>query len=94
VAFTPAYRSRIPGQLADLAAVDALGDRRATYAKIVHPVLGIWSTRSPAHLAERMQALLDITPGMAGWQTDGGHAAARQHPQPVAAPISAFLQVW
>lgn len=91
LAVSPTHRRWFPRQLADLAAIDALGDRRSAYAGIVHPVLGIWGTTSPPHLAERMMALADVVPGMTTWTTGGGHAAARQHPQPVADQIAAFF---
>lgn len=87
----PAYRRRIPGQLADLAAIDGLGDRRSAYRAIDSPALGIWGTASPAHLAERTRALVQTIPHMQAWQVDGNHAAAQQHSREVADRIMVFL---
>ena len=87
----PAYRARIPGQVADLAAIDALGDRRAAYRTIQHPVLGIWSTASPEHLANRMKALIETLRSTEEWIVEGGHASQQKHPQLHAKRITTFL---
>lgn len=91
LAAVPAYRARIPGQIADLRAIDALGDRRPVYGTIQNPILGIWGTSSPAHLAQRMKALVEALPNAEAWEVDGGHASQQQHPQLHANRIRAFL---
>ena len=91
LAAVPAYRARIPGQVADLTAIDALGDRRPEYRTIQNPVLGIWATSSPAHLAHRMKALIEALPNAEAWEVDGGHASQQQHPQLHAERIRVFL---
>jgi pimeloyl-ACP methyl ester carboxylesterase len=87
----PAYRARIPGQVADLAAIDALGDQRTAYRTIQNAVLGIWGTASPEHLANRMKALIDALPNAQEWRVDGGHASQQKHPQLHAERITKFL---
>jgi pimeloyl-ACP methyl ester carboxylesterase len=91
LAAVPAYRARTPGQVADLTAIDALADRRPQYRTIQNPVLGIWATSSPAHLAHRMKALIEVLPNAESWEVDGGHASQQQHPQLHAERIRAFL---
>ncbi|MET0692367.1 MAG: hypothetical protein ABWY56_00460, partial [Propionibacteriaceae bacterium] len=91
LAVVPGYRRRVPGQLADLAAIDALGDRRSAYRTVSQPVLGISGTTSPAHLTQRMHDLVEVLPRAEPWQVDGGHAAAQQHPREVADRIADFL---
>jgi pimeloyl-ACP methyl ester carboxylesterase len=88
---TPAYRRRIPGQLADLAAIDALGDRRRVYAGIARPLLVIRGTTSPAHLGVRMRALAEVVPNARSWVVEGGHAAQQRRPERFAEQILAFL---
>ena len=88
---TPAYRRRIPGQIADLAAIDALGDRRPVYAGIARPLLAIRGTTSPAHLGVRMRALAEVVPSARSWVVQGGHAAQQRRPQQFAEQILAFL---
>ncbi len=88
----PQFRARIPGQLADLAAIDAVGDHRDGYRTIAHPILGIMGTKSPAHLGERMQALLAVLPNAESWSVKGGHAAQQRRPNEFADRISQFLR--
>ena len=91
LAAVPEYRRRIPGQLADLAAIDALGDRRAAYGTITRPVLGVYGTTSPPHLPRRMRAMLDVLPNGRPCQVDGGHAAQANDPEGFARWVLAFL---
>lgn len=87
----PEYRVRIPGQVADLAAIDAVGDHRDAYRTITQPVLGIMGTTSPTHLGERMRALLAALPNAEAWQVKGGHAAQQKRPIEFADRIAGFL---
>ena len=87
----PGYRRRIPGQLADLAAIDALGDRRVAYSAITQRVLGVYGTDSPAHLGERMGALLQVLPQGEPWQVTGNHSAQARDPEGFAHRVLAFL---
>ena len=87
----PAYRRRIPGQLADLAAIDALGDRRPVYAQIAHPLLAIRGTTSPEHLGERMRSLAAVVPSTRSWVVEGSHGAQQQQPDQFAEQIMTFL---
>lgn len=87
----PGYRRRIPGQLADLAAIDALGDRRGAYAAIAQPVLGVYGTASPPHLGERMRALLRVLPKGEPWQVTGDHSAQSRDPEAFARRVLEFL---
>jgi hypothetical protein len=77
--------------VADLAAIDALGDRRTAYRSIQNSVLGIWSTTSPEHLASRMKALIGVLPNAREWRVEGGHASQQKHPQLHAERITTFL---
>ena len=87
----PDYRKRIPGQVADLAAIDALGDRRPAYARIAHPLLAVRGTTSPPHLGRRMRALAEVVPGASSWVVQGGHGAQQRRPEQFAQQISDFL---
>ncbi len=87
----PEFRVRIPGQVADLAAIDAVGDHRDAYRRIAQPILGIAGTKSPAHLGDRMAALLAVLPNAVSWQVRGGHAAQQRRPQEFADRIGQFL---
>ena len=88
---SPAHRKRIPGQVADLAAIDALGDRRPAYARIAHPLLAVRGTTSPPHLGRRMRALAEVVPGASSWVVEGGHGAQQRRPEQFAQRITAFL---
>ena len=55
-------RAFVPRQLADTDAIDALGDRRDAYATITLPTLFITGSKSPAHLGERVDALVAVIP--------------------------------
>lgn len=61
-ALMPRYRRLVPGQINDLAAIDELGVRLDTYAKITAPTVLLGGDRSPAHLADRLDALNQVMP--------------------------------
>lgn len=91
LAVAPGYRRRIPGQVADLAAIDALGDRRGAYSTITGRVLGAYGTTSPPHLGERMRALLQVLPQGRTWRVEGTHAAQTRDPELFARQVLEFL---
>lgn len=62
VAVVPRWRALIPHQLDDVAAIDDLGVRLDTYARIEVPVVLLGGSISPAHLDERMDALAHALP--------------------------------
>jgi pimeloyl-ACP methyl ester carboxylesterase len=57
-ALVPHYRKLVPAQIDDLEALDRLGPRLDTYAQITTPTLLLGGDRSPAHLAERLNAIV------------------------------------
>ncbi|MFG1949473.1 alpha/beta fold hydrolase [Nonomuraea sp. NPDC048826] len=61
-ALIPRYRRLIPRQLDDLEALDRLGLRLDAYATIEVPTVLLGGERSPAHLAERLDALQRVMP--------------------------------
>lgn len=61
-ALVPRYRKLVPGQINDLEALDRLGVRLDTYAQIDVPTLLLGGDRSPAHLAERLDAIEHVMP--------------------------------
>jgi pimeloyl-ACP methyl ester carboxylesterase len=84
----PRWRALAPRQIADLAAIDALGVRLDAYAGIRTPVLLLGGGRSPAHLRERTRALARAIPGARTVVLpDQGHAANRRAPADVVAEI-------
>jgi pimeloyl-ACP methyl ester carboxylesterase len=64
VALTPKYRRLVPCQLDSLEALDQLGVRLDTYAKIEVPtvLLGGGSKRNPAHIRKRLDAVQRVMP--------------------------------
>ncbi len=64
VALTPKYRRLVPCQLDSLDALDQLGVRLDTYAKIEVPtvLLGGGSRRNPAHIRKRLDAVQRVLP--------------------------------
>lgn len=91
IAAYPEFRARIGGQLADLAAIDAVGDHRDAYRTIEHPILGVMGTKSPRHLGARMRALLAALPQAEAWTIIGGHAAQQRRPVEFADRVAQFL---
>jgi pimeloyl-ACP methyl ester carboxylesterase len=61
-AIVPRYRRLIPGQLDSLDALDRLGVRLDTYAKIEVPTVLLGGALSPRHLAERLDAIERVMP--------------------------------
>jgi pimeloyl-ACP methyl ester carboxylesterase len=61
-ALVPHYRKLVPCQIDDLEAMDQLGVRLATYAQINVPTLLLGGDRSPANLAERLDAIEQVMP--------------------------------
>ncbi|MBF6209675.1 alpha/beta hydrolase [Nocardia puris] len=62
VTATPRLRAWVPRQIDDLRALDQLGRRLDTYATIDLPTVLLGGQRSPAHLGERIDALLAVMP--------------------------------
>lgn len=62
VTAVPTLRAYVPRQIDDVAALDQLGRRLDVYATIDLPTLLLTGQRSPAHLGERVDALLDVMP--------------------------------
>ncbi|MEU0884330.1 alpha/beta hydrolase [Lentzea sp. NPDC005914] len=61
-ALVPHYRRLVPAQIDDLEALDRLGVRLDTYNQITTPALLLGGDRSPAHLAERLDAIEHVMP--------------------------------
>jgi pimeloyl-ACP methyl ester carboxylesterase len=81
--------ARVPRQLDDNDAIDALGVRLDAYATIDVPVLLIGGDKSPHHLAERLDALQAVLPYSRRLVMHGqGHLAEHRAPGRVAAAIS------
>jgi pimeloyl-ACP methyl ester carboxylesterase len=59
VAIVPRMRALVPRQITDL---DGVGIRLDAYAKISTPTVLLGAGRSPAHLAESLDALADVLP--------------------------------
>ena len=88
----PEYRKRVVRQLDDNDAIDALGVRLAEYAKLDLPILLLGGDKSPAHLAERLDALGRALPRSRRLVMHGqGHNAERQAPGRVAKAIATFI---
>jgi len=62
VALSPRIRRMARHQIDDCAAIDQLGNRLDTYAKITVPIVLLGGDRSPAHLGERLDALERVLP--------------------------------
>jgi pimeloyl-ACP methyl ester carboxylesterase len=61
-ALVPRYRELVPAQIDDLEALDQLGVRLDTYARVTVPTLLLGGDRSPAHLAERLNTVEHVMP--------------------------------
>jgi pimeloyl-ACP methyl ester carboxylesterase len=85
VANDPRMRALAPRQIDDAAAINHLGVRLDTYARIDVPVVLLGGDRSPAHLAERLDALARMLPHPEPVVLHGqGHNANRSAPDRVA----------
>jgi pimeloyl-ACP methyl ester carboxylesterase len=84
--------ARVPRQLDDNDAIDALGTRLDAYAKIDVPVLLMGGDRSPRHLGERLDALEQALPNTRRILMHGqGHMAEHGAPDRVARAIVKHL---
>ena len=91
VAFSPRIRRMARHQIDDCAAIDQLGNRLDTYAKITVPIVLLGGDRSPAHLGERLDALERVLPNTERVVLHGqGHAANALAPGRVADVIARF----
>jgi pimeloyl-ACP methyl ester carboxylesterase len=90
-AAVPKRRAYVRPQLDDCAAIDELGERIDTYARIDLPVLLLGGSRSPRHLGERMDVLEQVLPKSKRVILRGqGHHANILAPKAVAAVIDRF----
>ena len=86
--------SFVPRQMADTAAIDALGMRLDAYAGIETPTLLVGGDKSPKHLAARLDALQSVLPHVRREVIQGqGHGAHDAAPQVVADLIAGFATV-
>lgn len=93
VARSKRLRPFIPGQIRDLEAPLALGDRRREYARIQLPLLLVGGQRSPRHLAQRLDALQAALPRAERVMLKKqGHAAHVQAPVLLAEQIASFAR--
>jgi pimeloyl-ACP methyl ester carboxylesterase len=84
--------ARVPRQLDDNDAIDALGVRLAAYSTIDVPVLLIGGDKSPRHLAERLDALEQALPHTQRVLMHGqGHMAEHNAPDRLARAITKFI---
>jgi pimeloyl-ACP methyl ester carboxylesterase len=91
VSIAPKMRKMAARQIADVAAMDALGFRMASYGYIAEPVLLIGGDRSPGHLDARLGALNEVLPTSERVVLPGqGHSAQMRAPQRLAEAIDAF----
>jgi pimeloyl-ACP methyl ester carboxylesterase len=87
----PTLRARMPRQLDDNDAIDALGIRLDAYATIQTRTVLLGGTRSPAHLGTRLDALLSTLPNARKVLLAGqGHTANDSAPGQVARVIAAL----
>jgi pimeloyl-ACP methyl ester carboxylesterase len=85
----PQMAARVPRQLDDNDAIDALGVRLDAYATIDVPVLLIGGDRSPRHLTGRLDALQRRLPHRRRLVLHGqGHLAQQRAPERVARAIA------
>jgi len=85
---SPKMRALAPHQIADDAAINDLGVRLDAYGHIDVPTVLLGGDRSPAHLAERLDALSRAIPGAAKVVLRGqGHVANVRAPGEVAKVI-------
>jgi pimeloyl-ACP methyl ester carboxylesterase len=81
--------ARVPRQLDDNDAIDAVGVRLDTYAKIEIPVLLMGGDKSPRHLGDRLDALEKTLPNSRRIVMHGqGHMAEHAAPDRVARAIA------
>ncbi len=88
VPLVPKYRGLMPAQIDSVEAMDRLGVRLDTYARINVPTVLLGGDRSPAHLAERLDAIERVMPHaerVVMHKRD--HGADLKHPREVARVI-------
>jgi pimeloyl-ACP methyl ester carboxylesterase len=96
IRLTPPLWSRMrtfaPGQIADDEAIEALGIGLDRYAHLDVPALLLGGDRSPAHLANRLEALALVLPRLDSVRIlhGQGHLANVRAPNEVAAVIQTF----
>lgn len=91
VPLIPKLRALAPRQIDDLGAIDALGLRLDAYATVHVPTVLLGGDRSPAHLAERLDALARVMPAAERVVLPGrGHDAQRRAPDEVVRVIEAL----
>ncbi|HEV7185364.1 MAG TPA: alpha/beta hydrolase [Leifsonia sp.] len=91
VGLFPKMRRMAPRQIADVAAMDALGFRLSSFQSVSAPVLLIGGDRSPGHLDARLDALSRVLQMSERVMLRGqGHSAQSGAPQELAAVIAAF----
>jgi pimeloyl-ACP methyl ester carboxylesterase len=92
----PRYRRLVPAQLDSFEALDQLGVRLDTYARINVPTVLLGGGRSPAHLGERLDAIQRVMPHserVVLHKRD--HGADLKHPKEVAHVIETLAdKVW
>ncbi|MEO3871137.1 hypothetical protein ABGB18_20185 [Nonomuraea sp. B12E4] len=89
-ALVPRFRRLAPCQLDSLEALDRLGVRLDTYARITVPTVLLSGDRSPAHLPERLDAIGRVMPDAERVVMPGrDHSADLRHPRQVAQLIEA-----
>jgi pimeloyl-ACP methyl ester carboxylesterase len=87
-ALIPKYRRLIPAQLDSLEAMDRLGVRLDTYAKIEVPTVLLGGDRSPARIPEALDAVERAMPqAQRVVMHNRDHGADLKHPKQVAAVI-------
>jgi pimeloyl-ACP methyl ester carboxylesterase len=81
----PGHRAYVPPQIADCEAVERLGDRLDSYARIETPAVLFGGDRSPAHFGERLDSLARAIPQSERLALKGeGHFANKHAPGQVA----------
>ncbi|SDH71178.1 alpha/beta fold hydrolase [Nonomuraea jiangxiensis] len=84
-ALVPRFRRLAPCQLDSVEALDRLGVRLDTYARITVPTVLLSGDRSPAHLSERLDAIGWVMPNAERVRWPGrDHNAHLKHPKQVA----------
>lgn len=91
VGMIPKYRKLAPRQIFDMKAIHDLGIRFDAYATIDVPTLLLSGERSPKHLGERIDALVDVMPHAQKVIFAGqGHAGNKRAPDELATLIARF----
>lgn len=91
VGMIPKYRELAPRQIFDMKAIHELGIRLDAYAAIDVPTLLLSGERSPKHLAERIDALVDVMPHAEKVTfARQGHAGNKRAPDVLATLIAGF----